>query len=357
MFIILKRYIAKTVMVSTALVAAVIISVLFVITLLGELKDIGQGDYGVVQAFSYVLLRLPNDIYQFSPMLILIGSIVGLSILSAHRELAVMRASGFSIRKIISSTITVALLMVLMITLVGEWVAPHLNHSAEVHKENEQHAGQAVVTASGIWFHIGNNFIHVRQAIGRNLLEGVTRYQFDEQHRLKIAYYAKTMLNENGQWTMNNVEKTEFFENRIRSQSLVNAPWDLKFNANLLNIGQVNPTEMTLPALLKFSRYLEKNGLQSSEYKYNFWQRVFQPLASLVMVFLALPFVLGAMSTTPLGWRIVVGILVGFGFFISNALLGQLCIVYQIPTAFAALLPLVLFVLIGIVLSKRLIKQ
>lgn len=357
MLTILRRYIGKTIIASTALVALIIISVLFVITLLTELKDIGDGDYGFVQAIIYVLMRLPNDIYQFSPMLILIGCIIGLSVLSSSRELAVMRASGYAIRKIINSTFGAALLMIVVVTLIGEWVAPRWNHAAEMHKENAEHAGQAVVTAAGVWFHIDNNFIHVRQVIGRDLLEGVTRYEFDEQNHLKTAYYAKTMVLKNNQWVMHDVVKTQFYNERTRSQSFSEAPWGLKFNANLLKVGQVDPAEMSLPALIKFSHYLEKNGLQSSEYRYAFWQRIFQPLASLIMVFLALPFVLGVMSTATLGWRIVLGIFVGFGFFILNALLGQLCIVYQIPTMFAALLPLMLFALLGVFLSKQLIQR
>ena len=357
MFTILQRYISKTILVSTALVALIIISVIFVITLLGELKDIGQGDYGLTQALFYVLFRLPNDIYQFSPMLLLIGSIVGLSILSSHRELAVMRASGFAIGEIIKTTICMAFLMVLVITLLGEWVAPHWNHKAEMHKENAQHAGQAVITAAGVWLHVDDNFIHVRQVVGKDLLEGVTRNEFDQQHRLKVVYYAKTMVLKDKQWTMNDVVKTQFFNDRTKSQSFVQLPWDLKFNASLLNVGKMDPNEMTLPALITFARYLDKNGLQSSEYKYNFWQRIFQPFASMIMIFLALPFVLGAMSASTLGWRIIIGILAGFAFFILNAFLGQLCVVYQIPTMLAALLPLILFVVVGVIFTKQLIRQ
>src|SRR4026209_1259138 len=112
MITLLKRYIAKTIVSSTLLTALVIVSVLFIITLLGELKNMGEGDYGLMQAFVYVLLRLPNDIYQFSPMLVLLGSIVGLSILSSHRELSVMRAAGFSIRNIIYATLSIALVII-----------------------------------------------------------------------------------------------------------------------------------------------------------------------------------------------------------------------------------------------------
>lgn len=354
---ILNRYIAKTIIAATGLAAMIIIGVLFLMLLLGEMKSIGEGDYGIAQALIHVMLRLPNELYQFSPMLVLLGSIIGLSILSAHKELAVMRASGFSIRQIMRSVLVSGFMIVLVISVIGELIGPKLSYTAEVHKENAQNAGQAVVTASGVWFHVDNNFVHVQHVVGRQLLEGVTRYQFDDNHRLQAAYYAKKLSLQGRQWVMSDVVKTSFIGDRTRSQAMRQADWDLRLNANLLNTGLVDPNEMSLGKLAQFSHYLEKNGLQSSEFKYEFWQRIFKPLASLVMILLAIPFVLGSLGAAALGWRILLGIMAGFAFFILNALLGQLCIVFQVPALFAAALPLILFAGVGVFLSNSLIRR
>src|SRR5204862_3449030 len=135
--------------------------------LMVEAKSVGEGDYTLGQAFIFVLFRLPNELYHFSPLLVLLGSIMGLSILSSYRELAVMRTSGFSIRKIIFSVLSAALLLVLSISLIGEGIGPSLSYKAVMQKENAKNAGEAVVTASGSWLHIDNNFIHVQRIIGR----------------------------------------------------------------------------------------------------------------------------------------------------------------------------------------------
>ena len=357
MFKILERYIAKTIIQSTAVAALIIIGILFVMSLLGEAKSIGVGDYSFGQTIIYVLLRLPNDLYHFSPLLILLGSIIGLSMLSSYRELAVMRSSGFSINKIILSVLSVSLLLIVIISVAGEWIGPGLSYKAVMRKENAKHGSEAVATVAGNWLHIDNNFIHVQSVIGRQLFMGVTRYQFDDNHKLEAVYHAKILSSHDNQWLMKGVVKTTFYPDRVKSQAFAEAPWDLKINTNLLNVGLVDPNEMSLSRLSKFARYLEQNGLQSSEYRYNFWQRIFQPIASLVMIFLAIPFVLGALHTSTMGWRIVVGIIAGFAFFILDALLGQLCVVYQIPTFMAALIPPLIFAVIGVLLSKRLIRQ
>jgi len=354
---ILERYIAKTIIVATALVALIITGVLLLMILLGELKSLGQGDYGLYQVFLYVILRSPSEFYKFSPVILLLGSIVGLSILSSHKELAVMRASGFSIRKIIYSVLMAAFLLVVTVTIFGEWFAPGLSYKAVVHKENAQNAGQAVVTSAGVWLHVDNSFIHVQQVVGRQLLEGVTRFEFDAKHRLQTAYYSKTLELEGDQWFMYNGVRTVFYPEQVKSQTFSKLLWDLPFNANLLNVGLIEPEEMSLRKLAKFTRYLESNGLQATQYEYQFWQRVLQPIASLLMIFLAIPFVLGGLSAATLGWRIMIGILVGFAFFIISAFLGQLCVVFQFPAFIAAVVPLLIFAIIGIILSKSLIRR
>ena len=352
---ILERYLAKSIMGATVVTAAVITAVLFIMTLLGEFKSLGQGDYSFSAAVIYACMRLPNALYQFSPLLILLGSIIGLSLIASHRELAVMRTSGFSIRRIIYSAFGAALVMILIISVIGEIIGPELSHRAEIRKNNAQNAGQAVVTSAGEWLHVDDNFIHIRHIVNRQQLEGVTRYQFDAEHHLLAAYYAKSMTQENDQWVMHDAVKTTFMTNRTMSELFPTLNFDLAFNSHLLNTSMEEPSEMSLTRLARFSRYLEKNGLQSSQYRFEFWGRLFTPLASLVMIFLAIPFVLGAFSQAAMGWRLMAGILAGFAFFIMNALLGQLCIVYQVPPLFAAVTPIMVFALFGIIMAKNLI--
>ncbi len=354
---ILERYIARTILIATGIVALAIVGVQFLMLLLGEMKNIGEGDYGILQAIFYAFLRLPNEMYHFAPLLMLLGSVIGLSALSSNRELVVMRASGFSINRIIKSVLFAALLLVVCASVLGELVGPNWSYRAEIRKENAQNAGQAVVTASGVWFHVDNDFIHVKHVVKHQLLEGVTRYEFNDMHQLKAAYAAKTMTLENDQWIMRDVVKTVFSPDRARSEFFPEAVWNVKFNTNLLNVGLVEPNEMTLPKLVKFINYLEENGLQANQYKFEFWQRMLQPFASLIMIFLAIPFVLSVFGTATLGRRILVAMLAGIGFYMLNALLGQVCVVYQVPAFLAAVLPILIFATLGVFLAKKIIKR
>lgn len=349
---ILNRYIAQTMLFATVTTTLIVSAIMLMILLLGEVKSIGEGDYQFYDAVWYVILRLPNEIYQFSPMLILLSSIVGLSILSTHRELAVMRVSGFSVRNIIMSVLGAALIFILTISTIGELIGPQLSYKAALAKQNAKNEGQAVITSAGMWMHVQNNFIHVQHVIGRRYLEGVTRYEFDQQHKLQAAYFAKKLTFDGEQWQMFNVVKTSFHRDRAVSEAFAEAPWQLTFNANLLGLGLVEPSQMSLHHLAQFANYLKRNGLQSKDYQFEFWQRLLQPFASLIMIFLAIPVVLKNVRTT-MGWRILAGVLMGFSFYILDALFSQLCIVLQIPPVLAAVLPLLVFTGLGIFLCRR----
>lgn len=353
MISILHRYIAKSVILATLLVMTVVLGLAFFINLLGELRDIGVGDYGLMQAAMHALLELPFNIYAFFPMLVLLGGLLGLSMLASHQELIVMRVSGISIRKIVTAVFSAAIILIIVGMIIGEVIAPRAHYLADVRKSTDQSGGQAVITAAGLWVHEGNSFVHIDRVMAHRHLEGVTRYEFDNQHRLLASYFAKTMDFRNGHWRLYHLSKTTFTMDHTQSELLPEATWNLTLNPSVLSIGLLEPEEMPLTQLSSFTKHLKKNGLQATEFYFSFWKRVLQPLTILIMLLLAIPFVFTAPRSINLGWQMVLGVVVGFVFYMLDSLLGQLSIVYQLPPFFAALLPIVLFMGIGYYLMRR----
>jgi lipopolysaccharide export system permease protein len=344
---ILQRYIAKTIIIYSALVVLVVVGLSFFIQLLTELHDVGSGDYNITQALIYAFFRLPYSIYQFSPMLVLLGGIVALGLLASQQELMVMRASGVSKKQLMKSVAIAAFVLITIATLLGECIAPHANYMAVKRKDSAQNGGQAVATQSGVWIHEGNNFLHVDRMIGKHHLEGVTRYEFDGAHHLLASYYAKSLDYRNGEWQLHDLVKTIFKNDQTISEELTTGTWDLTLSPNLLNVGLVDPAELSLPYLSTYSAHLKQNGLQATAFQFEFWKRIFQPLSTLVMMLLAVPFVLSAPRSVAMGWRMLLGVLIGFAFYILNSFLGQFSVVYQISPLIAAIFPTVLVAVVG----------
>lgn len=354
MITILPRYIAKAVIFATLQIMVIVLGLAYFINLLGELRDIGVGDYGVLQAALHTLFELPYTVYQFFPMLVLLGGLMGLGMLASNQELIVMRVSGMSIKKIVAAVFYAAFVLILIGMLIGEVLAPRAHYLADVHKSMAQSGGQAVVTASGLWIHEDNNFIHIDRVMAHDHLEGVTRYAFNDKHLLLATYYAKALDYRNGEWQLHGLEKTTFTENHTTSQQVTtNTTWDLKFSPLVLNLGLIEPDELPLNKLWQNTHHMEKNGVQSGDFQFSFWKRVLQPLTILVMLFLAIPFVFAAPRSVTMALRLLLGVVVGFIFYIINGILGQLCIVFQLPAIVAALIPILLFACIGYFFMTR----
>lgn len=77
------------------------------------------------------------------------------------------------------------------------------------------------------------------------------------------------------------------------------------------------------------------------------------PVSSAVMVFLAVPFIFGPLRSTPVGGRILVGVLVGIGFHLFNQSFQHMGLVFGVLPWLAASLPTCVFAAIGIYMLRR----
>jgi len=241
----------------------------------------------------------------------------------------------------------VVILMLLLVTLMGEWVAPMSTQLARAHKAMALSGGQALHTQHGTWLRDGNDFIHIETLLADGELQGVTRYAFDGHHHLQSASYAKSGVYRNGHWVFKNIQQSRLGQDKVTTSHFAQQTWPIQFNPKLLAYGEVSPDEESLKQIYQLIRYRHHSGLQSSRYEFSFWKRVFQPLNTLIMTCLALAFIFGPLRTVSVGLRIVSGVVVGFGFFTLNQFLGPFSMVYQFPALASAALPSVLFGLLA----------
>ena len=78
------------------------------------------------------------------------------------------------------------------------------------------------------------------------------------------------------------------------------------------------------------------------------------PVSSLIMLFIAVPFVFGSLRSIGTGQRIFIGVMVGFGFYILSQVAGQMGLVYGLPPLLMMLFPNLVFLLFGVRAVRRL---
>lgn len=350
---ILDRYIAKTVLMAIGLVTLMLAGLQIFILFVGQLDDLGKVDYGIAQATVYVLLQLPYQVYLFFPMASLLGCLIGLGVMANHSELIVMRAAGMSIAQITGAVLKASVVVIVLITTLGETIVPVMSHYANDYKTTALSSGQTLRTAQGVWLRYGNDFITIGSILPDNELQDIYQFRFDAEHNLKIARQIREARFVDGSWIAYDVSQTEFQTESTKAVTFASLPWDVQVKPQILKISGTNPDEMTMHELNRYLREQKRSQQNAHNYKFAFLQRMIQPLTTMVMMVLAIPFIFGPLRSSTMGSKLLVGATVGFGFHIVNRFFGPVSAVFQWPPELAALGPTFIFAFIGLYLMRR----
>ena len=130
--------------------------------------------------------------------------------------------------------------------------------------------------------------------------------------------------------------------------------WELNLSPNMLLVTNSDPNQMSLVKLGHLILAKRGSQLDAGNLEMNFWRRIFQPIATFVMVLLALPFAFGSVRHMTVGQRFLLGSSVGFLFHLLNEFVVPASQIYQIPPLLAASMPLVIFALLGSLIKQKL---
>ncbi|MEM0909898.1 MAG: LPS export ABC transporter permease LptG [Pseudomonadota bacterium] len=353
MFNILDLYIARTLLTTIASTLSVLVGLSALIKFVEQLRRVGQGDYDMTVAGLYVILSLPRDIEQFLPMATLLGALIGMGILAQSSELIVMQAAGMSRKQIIISASKSIIFIIIAMMAVGEFVTPRSESKAKEIRTQALSGGSLLASDSIIWAKDGNNFVSISEVVNQNSLRNIDVFIFDADLQLQQILNAQTADFKTEYWQLGNVTQTSLFENQIESQYMGQLQWESSLTPDKLGIVAVKPEALSIQGLYDYVQYLKNNGQDAARYELAFWRKIIQPASVVVMLLLALSFIFGPLRSVSTGARIIMGVIAGFGFFITNEVFGQVSLVFQISPIIGACLPSILFTGIAGVLLNR----
>lgn len=349
---IFDRYIARTIVSGTLMTLFVLGSLLAFVDFVSEIGDVGKAEYTVLNAATYVLLSLPKRLYELFPTAVLLGTLLGLGTLASNSELIVFRASGISILRIVRSVLQAGLLVVVLVALIGEFIVPSSERQAQsiraIALKQNISLGQ-----HGFWAKDSQLYIHVGRVYPDYQLGNLEIYELDENKQLKQLIYARSAHYKEDSWLLKNVQRTQLLGDRILSDRLQTLEWPRVLNPDLFNVVSVKPTTMSAIDLYRYSNYLRTNDLDASHYQLAFWIKVMTPLSSMVMLLIALPFVFGSQRSTGSGYRVLVGLLLGIGFFMLNRTVNHLGQIYGLHPFISASAPVILVAIAGMFAIRK----
>jgi lipopolysaccharide export system permease protein len=345
-------YLAKTVIVNALLVLLVLTVLASVITFVGEIHSI-SGTYTVAEAARFTLYKIPGGMYDMFTIAVLLGALLGLGELASHNELTVMRVAGLSVARLGLSAMIGGLVLAAMCVLLGELVVPGTEQRAEDRRAELVNARTNALGLGGIWAKDGNSFVNVRSMSNRKLARGIYVYDVNPERQLTSATFANTAAFDDEPPQLRGVRGTTM---SVAGSGVFHAKsedWHTSLNPNIINLFAVNSTALSAAGLYEYIGYLRDNHLDEERYIAEFWGHVAKPVALLLMLMLSLPFVFGPLRSSSTGQRMLVGMLIGIGFYVFNSMFMQSGVVFGIDPFATAWLPTLLLGTISILAVRR----
>jgi len=350
---IINRYLVRTIHLGTFTVLLALVGLGLFFMFIGELNDVGEGAYGLPQAAKFVALSIPGKLVEFMPIAVLLGSILSLGSLASNSEIVAMQASGVSLAKLITSLFQAAVVLALLSFLLAEWIVPASEASARAGKNLERGKSTALFVKKGLWIKDESRVLYIDKLLPGGIARNIEIFKLDQQGKLEsFTSVGRAIPIEQG-WELRQVEQSIIGGYGVDTASYDRLIYEGNLSPQLLGVLMIEPQQMSSSDLYAYLNFLEENKLNAEAEKLIFWQKIFSPLAIIVMCLLAFPFVLGVQRQSNTGQRMLIGILLGLAFVVADRLVTQLAVQVGVNAILVALLPSLIFLAVTIYLLAR----
>jgi lipopolysaccharide export system permease protein len=322
----LTRYLAREIYGSLALIFSALLMLFAFFDLLGELSDMGKGNYNLTHVLLYVLLTVPTRIYELFPVAVLIGTIFALVQMAANSELTIYRSSGASLKQMIRALLKIGFPLMVLSLVCGEFVAPP---SMRLAREMRLNALNSQVSfkefKSGVWLKDERSFVNVKNVLPDTSLQNVSIYEFDENFLLLGITDAKHAIYlQEGSWQLEGVMQTRFDKQGAQINHQAQKEWHSAITPDILRVLMVVPEQMSAWNLYLYTQHLKENKQESVRYEIEMWNKLVYPFSVMVMMLLALPFAAHQKRQGGISGKIFTGIVLGLSFYFIGRLFAHL---------------------------------
>ena len=345
---ILTRYICFRLAFGWLLVFFIMTALFSFIELVGQLDDIGEGNYQMWDAFMYVAYTLPGRVLSLAAVSSLLGGIVALGTLANSDELLAMRSCGFSVFRIARVVLGCGSVIMLGTLLLAQYVVPPLEQQAKINRELALTGEGFLLSEGGFWTRDNNRFINVRSSSAGVGLTDVSVYEFDGQgNPTRFVASPATDVSKGGEWFGHNARQITFSDMRVSDQMLPLLDLGFLLNRRQADILSITPSMLSLDKLYRYIQILREKGQNADQYVLALWQKTTLPLKVGAMIFFSLSFAFGPAREANPGRRVTLGAIVGISYYYFDQTLGYTGLLLSLHPAFTTLLPLAIITLLA----------
>ncbi|MCK6371339.1 MAG: LPS export ABC transporter permease LptG [Gammaproteobacteria bacterium] len=340
---VISGYLGRVILRASALVLAVLLALGGFIEFVGQLDDIGVGNYGVVQGLLYALMKVPEMAFVMLPMATLLGGLVGFGALASGSEMIALRSAGVSPAKLAGSVAITGVGLALFSMVLGLYLAPPLERYSRQYRTFAMHGPSGRAGTQSAWVRDGATIMNVSHIGDPADSGGVYLFRLGGPGRIdSIARADSAGIGAGGEWALRNFAESRFGAEGVTVRREREFAEVTGLSPELLSLTVVRPEALNAFALWRYAQYLRSNGLDSHRFEVAFWARIASAVAVAPMSVLALSFAFGQVRRAGTGGRIIVGIVVGLAYFLISRALADGGEVYDLHPVLVGWLPTIL---------------
>ncbi|TFI56817.1 LPS export ABC transporter permease LptG [Sphingomonas parva] len=342
-------YMAKMFLLRSLAVLAALVVILMTLDLLGEsgkiLRVPGNGD---AELWRYASLRVPQLIARFLPFAVLLGTLITLATLNQNSEVVSMKAAGISAHQIIAPLILASLGVAALSFVFNERIVTRATDTLSAWEKVEYGpVPKDTGITPNVWVRFGDDLILAREVKGKGAatrLANVTIYD-RKWETLQAIVNARSARPDGDGWRLEQVERFDVAAGtvgRYREFAYGKGLSPVQFT-----LADVDPDQENVATLRTAIDQLRVAGRPTSELETGLWHKFSGPLSAVLMPLLAAVAAFGLARSGQLFVRAVIGMALGFAYFVADNFALAMGNLGAYPPLLAAWAPFALFLLIG----------
>ncbi len=339
---ILSTYIFKTLSFGLLVAVLLLLAIDVLFSLIKELNDINNS-YSLADVFFYVMLTIPSKIYELFPVSVVVAVVVSLGALASGSELVVMLSSGVSKLRIAWLTLAGVCVWLVLVTLMGEYVAPAGDQLAQQFRNQQISQGKATLSANAIWLRDGEVIFRTQQmrkepGTGRYHLTDVTVFELQDKKLTKVSD-AKTAVYADRAWTLNDLKVSEFSDQGVSTTVIKEQQWASRIEPDILNISTTRPKYLSMRDIKRYQQFNAASGGLQSAFQIAWWAKLAFPLLVMTTALCGVMVLFGQARSGGFAQRLVTGIVIGIVVYLINKTLLNFGEVYHVNPFVVTVLP------------------
>ncbi|TCP88085.1 lipopolysaccharide export system permease protein [Sphingomonas sp. PP-CE-1A-559] len=342
-------YMGRMFLVRTFAVLAALVLVLQALDLLSNSGDIlafpGNGD---AQVWQYVSLRAPQIVSRFLPFSVLLGTILTLITMNQNSEIVALKGSGLSAHQVLAPLLVASLGVAVISFVFNDRVVARA--TATLNQWQKVNYGKLPIDRgdrANVWVRDGDDLIEVAQIRGRGdatRLGGITLYDRTGGNLVAILRADHGRRVANG-WEVSPATRFDVKSGNVRPLGAVVIAKDVR--PDQFTLASVDADGLSFGALKAAIADLSDAGRPTKALEGSLWHKLSGPLSSVLMPLLGAVAAFGIARSGKLFVRAVIGMGLGFAFFVADNFALAMGNLGAYPPFLAAWAPFLLFFFIG----------